>query len=195
MHSGMEKITSWSDFITRAGKAEKSFLLLYKPESEQGQCALSNLTAASQSETGVPVYLADVSFVRDIHSRFGITGAPALLVFNKGNFENSVKGCQDSTFYKALMENAIFQTKAAAEGKTVKRVTVYSTPSCSWCNTLKSWLQKNGIRYSDVDVSRDQQAAEELVRRSGQQGVPQTEINGRIVVGFDQPRLKQLLEI
>jgi glutaredoxin-like YruB-family protein len=77
----------------------------------------------------------------------------------------------------------------------LKRVTVYSTPTCSWCNTLKAWLQKNNIRYSDVDVSRDQNAAEALVRRTGQQGVPQTDINGQIVVGFNQQRLKELLEI
>jgi len=46
-----------------------------------------------------------------------------------------------------------------------------------------------------VDVSREQNAAEVLVRRSGQQGVPQTDINGQIVVGFNQQRLKELLEI
>jgi glutaredoxin len=46
-----------------------------------------------------------------------------------------------------------------------------------------------------VDISQNQDAAEALVRRSGQQGVPQTDINGQIVVGFDQPRLKELLEI
>jgi glutaredoxin-like YruB-family protein len=72
---------------------------------------------------------------------------------------------------------------------------VYSTPTCSWCNTLKTWLRKNNIPFTDVDVSRDQRAAEELTRRTGQQGVPQTEINGQIVVGFNQPRLKELLEL
>jgi glutaredoxin-like YruB-family protein len=93
------------------------------------------------------------------------------------------------------MESTIYQAKAKAEGKTIKQVTVYSTPTCSWCNTLKTWLRKNNIPFTDVDVSRDQRAAEELTRRTGQQGVPQTEINGQIVVGFNQPRLKELLEL
>ncbi|GAB4457772.1 MAG: hypothetical protein Fur0028_12200 [Bacteroidales bacterium] len=56
-------------------------------------------------------------------------------------------------------------------------------------------MRKNGIPFSDIDVSRDQHAAQELVQRTGQQGVPQTEINGQWVIGFDQKRLKELLEI
>jgi glutaredoxin len=50
-----------------------------------------------------------------------------------------------------------------------------------------------GVRYSDIDVSRDQKIAEDLVKRSGQQGVPQTDINGQIIVGFDQKRIDTLL--
>jgi len=76
-----------------------------------------------------------------------------------------------------------------------KNVTVYSTPTCTWCNTLKGYLRKNHIRFRDVDVSRDQRMAEELVRKSGQQGVPQTEIDGQIIVGFDKQRINTLLGI
>lgn len=64
---------------------------------------------------------------------------------------------------------------ARKEGKTPKSVTVYTSPSCSWCHTLKSYLRKNQVRFGEVDISRDQRAAEELVRRSGQQGVVETE--------------------
>jgi len=74
-------------------------------------------------------------------------------------------------------------------------VTVYTTPTCSWCNALKSWLRKNRIAFREVDVSRDERMAQELVRKSGQMGVPQTEIDGQIVVGFNQARLKELLGI
>jgi glutaredoxin len=56
-------------------------------------------------------------------------------------------------------------------------------------------LRQNRISFTDIDISHDEKAAQNLVRRSGQQGVPQTEINGQIVVGFDQPKLKKLLEI
>jgi glutaredoxin-like YruB-family protein len=95
----------------------------------------------------------------------------------------------------ALFENAIYTAQAKKEGKKQKSVTVYSTPTCSWCNTLKSYLKKNNIRFRDVDVSKDQKAAEAMVKKSGQQGVPQMEVNGQIVVGFDKVKINQMLEI
>lgn len=191
----MEKVSSLTDFNQKASQQDKAFLLLYKSGNEQSMCAYENLNKAIGEDNHVPVYVADVTQVRDIHVHFGITSAPTLLVFEKGNYVNAIKGCQESQYYKALMESAIYQAKAKAEGKTVKQVTVYSTPTCTWCNTLKTWLRKNNIPFTDVDVSRDQRAAEDLVRRTGQQGVPQTDINGQIVVGFNQARLKELLEI
>lgn len=191
----MEKIISHSDFLEKAADREKSFLLLYKAGSELSDCAVQNLGKALAGELNVPVYLADVTSVRDIHTQYGITTAPVLLVFEKGTLITVIKGCQESVYYKALTENAIFQLKAREEGRSVKRVTVYSSPTCSWCNTLKAWLRKNSIPFTDVDVSRDEHAAQELVRRTGQQGVPQTDIDGQIVIGFNQQRLKELLEI
>ena len=56
-------------------------------------------------------------------------------------------------------------------------------------------MRKNAIRFTDIDVSRDQAQAEELVRRSGQQGVPQTDIDGEFIVGFDKNRINKLLGI
>jgi glutaredoxin-like YruB-family protein len=77
----------------------------------------------------------------------------------------------------------------------LKTVTVYSTQGCSWCNALKSWLRENHVPFHDIDVSQDRAAASEMVRLSGQQGVPQTYVNGKLVLGFDQQRLEDLLEI
>ena len=191
----MEKVKSYSDFIQKSNGKGKSFLLLYKPESGLCSCAYQNLEAAVKNKSAWPVFAANVSEVQDIHTRFDITTVPSFLIFENGKYKNSIKGCQESDYYDALMENSIFQNKMNMAGKEAKRVTVYSTPTCSWCNTLKDWLQKNSIQYTDIDISRDLKAATELVRRSGQQGVPQTDINGQIVVGFNQPKLKELLEI
>ncbi|HML20188.1 MAG TPA: glutaredoxin domain-containing protein [Aggregatilinea sp.] len=74
-----------------------------------------------------------------------------------------------------------------------KRVIVFSTPSCPHCNHAKQYLRQQGIRFRDVDVSRDAAAARDMVRRSGQQGVPVIDINGRIVVGFNRPEIDRLL--
>jgi glutaredoxin-like YruB-family protein len=192
----MENILSYNELNKRLLKTGKSVLLLYKSGSEQSQCALNNIEVAMKEVTAFHLFIADVSVVRDIHENFGVTSVPSLLVFEDGNLSGVVKGCQDPEFYRAVTEKDIFRNKSIQSAeKPAKKVTVYSTPACSWCNTLKTWLNKNNIRFRDIDVSADQRAAEELVRRSGQQGVPQTDINGRIVVGFDQTKLKELLEI
>ncbi|MEL7601237.1 MAG: glutaredoxin domain-containing protein [Proteiniphilum sp.] len=191
----MIQVDSHTDFINRASGSERYFLLLYKSGNEQSECALHNLGDAMAGENGVPLFLADVSRVRDIHVRYGISSAPALLLFEEEGLVSVIKGCESISYYRALTGKALFMAKAKAEGKTIKRVTVYSTPTCSWCNTLKGWLRRNNIPFTDVDVSRDEHAAQDLVRRTGQQGVPQTDINGQVVVGFNEQRLKELLEI
>jgi glutaredoxin-like YruB-family protein len=73
------------------------------------------------------------------------------------------------------------------------RVIVFSTPTCVYCNAVKQYFRQKGIMFRDVDVSRDPVAARDMVRRSGQQGVPVIDIGGRIVVGFDRPKIDQLL--
>jgi glutaredoxin-like YruB-family protein len=73
------------------------------------------------------------------------------------------------------------------------RVVVFTTPTCSWCNRLKAYLRERQVGFREVDVSRDQSAARDLVRRTGQMGVPVIEIDGRPVVGFDKPRIDALL--
>lgn len=191
----MEKIHSHTDLSAKIAAAGRLFLLLYKSGSEQSDCAYRNFQHGVAQAEGANACFADVATVRDIHPVYGITTVPALLVFNNGALASIVKGCQESGFYQALTSNTLYQPQNESVEKPPKRVTVYSTPTCSWCNTLKSWLKNNNIRYTDIDISRNEQAAAQLVRRSGQQGVPQTDINGRIVVGFDQPRLKELLEI
>lgn len=77
--------------------------------------------------------------------------------------------------------------------RTKKRVIVFSTPSCSFCNAAKHYFRSKGVAFKDVDVSRDHAAARDMVRRSGQSGVPVIDIGGRIVVGFDRPKIDRYL--
>lgn len=74
-----------------------------------------------------------------------------------------------------------------------REVIVYSTPTCPWCGVAKKYLDGKGIAYTEVDVSADHQAAMEMVRRTGQQGVPVIEVDGEFVIGFDKARLDALL--
>lgn len=79
--------------------------------------------------------------------------------------------------------------------KNQPKVVVFSTPTCSYCNMAKSYFREKGIKFTDVDVSRDQSAARDMVRRSGQSGVPVIDIGGKIVVGFNRPQVNALLGI
>ena len=77
--------------------------------------------------------------------------------------------------------------------KSQPTVIVFSTPTCSFCTAAKHYFRQQGIKFRDVDVSRDPAAARDMVRRSGQQGVPVIDIGGKIVVGFDRNKINQLL--
>lgn len=76
-----------------------------------------------------------------------------------------------------------------------KIVKVYSTPTCPYCKTVKSFLDTNNVTYQDLDVSADKAARDEMIEKSGQMVVPQIYIDGEIVVGFDQAALKEKLEL
>jgi glutaredoxin 3 len=75
------------------------------------------------------------------------------------------------------------------------KVIVFSTPTCSYCTAAKSYFRQKGVKFRDVDVSKDPAAARDMVRRSGQQGVPVIDIGGKIIVGFDRPKINQMLGI
>ena len=79
--------------------------------------------------------------------------------------------------------------------KKQPRVILFTTPNCSYCRMAKKYLRQRGIRFKDVDVSRDAAAARDMVRRSKQQGVPVIDVGGKIIVGFDRPKLDRLLGI
>ncbi len=82
-----------------------------------------------------------------------------------------------------------------SESKPQPRVIVFSTPTCTYCNMAKKYFREKGVKFKDVDVSRDMAAARDMVRRSGQQGVPVIDIGGKIVVGFDRPKIDKYLGI
>ncbi len=74
-------------------------------------------------------------------------------------------------------------------------VKVYTTPTCMWCAKTKVFLKEHKIHFKELNVVKDQKAAEEAVEKSGQMGVPVIDIDGSIVVGFDEDKLKKLLKI
>lgn len=75
----------------------------------------------------------------------------------------------------------------------MRQVNVYSTPTCPYCHSVKDFLKGKGVEFTDYDVSADQIKAKEMVEKSGQMGVPVIEIDGKIVVGFNQSEIEKLL--
>lgn len=174
---------------------KRNYVFIYKSNSELSECAFDSIKKVENIDK-IKIFGIDVNFVKDIHAKYGVTSAPSLLEFENDRFINTIKGCNTPNYYKTVFEgNAFVSVSAEGEQKQQKRVTVYSTPSCSWCNKLKQYFRENNIKFNDIDVSKDQKAAEEMVKRSGQQGVPQTDINGQIIIGFDKKRIDQLLDI
>ena len=74
-------------------------------------------------------------------------------------------------------------------------VKVYSTPTCPWCKKTKEFLKENKVSFKNIDVSKDKKAAAEMLELSGQSGVPVTDANGTIIVGFDEGKLKKALKL
>lgn len=72
-------------------------------------------------------------------------------------------------------------------------VSIYTTPSCSYCVKAKEYFQQHSINYTEHNVARDMTKADEMVKKSGQMGVPVIDINGRIIVGFNQAEIERAL--
>jgi len=75
------------------------------------------------------------------------------------------------------------------------KIVVFTTPTCSWCKRLKQYLKEKHFKFKEMDVSKNQRAAKELMKVSGQMGVPVTLINRKPVVGFDRAKINRLLGI
>ena len=75
------------------------------------------------------------------------------------------------------------------------KVKIYTTPTCPWCKKTKEFFKQHKVQYEEVDVAADQKAAEKMVEKSGQMGVPVIEIGDQILVGFDIPVLRKALKL
>lgn len=72
-------------------------------------------------------------------------------------------------------------------------VKIYTTQTCVYCKMSKEFFKNNNISYQEMNVATDAAARDEMIQKSGQMGVPVIDIDGKIVIGFDQPKLKELL--
>ena len=73
-------------------------------------------------------------------------------------------------------------------------VKIYTTNHCPYCVLAKEFFKKNNITYNEINVEEDEAAAEEMIEKSGQMGVPVIEVNGEIIVGFNRPAIEKALK-
>ena len=135
-----------------------------------------------------------------MQGRFAAVEVPAVVMVQDNQLVQRVVGTATVATYESVLfpKTASQQAPRAATAETkparpVKSVIVFTTQSCSWCVKVKNYLRQNRVSFKEVDVGRDPKAARDLVRRTGQQGVPQLDIGGTYVVGFDKTKIDRLL--
>lgn len=190
----LEFIKDSEQFEDVKSKEEFFMLMFYSNSSQKSLEALDIIKKFSDDNPAVPVFAVNASNVKDIHPKYGINAVPAVILFKNGEVSQLIFGVESKEYYEKLLVNA---PPKISDDKREKphRVVIYTSPTCSWCSATKAYLRQHNIQFREIDVTRDPNAAAELVRRSGQRGVPQTDIDGTIVVGFDKPKLNRLLGI
>ncbi|MCK4799719.1 glutathione S-transferase N-terminal domain-containing protein [Candidatus Parcubacteria bacterium] len=76
-----------------------------------------------------------------------------------------------------------------------KKIKVYSTPDCAYCWTLKGFLKKHNVEFEEVDIFDNEEAKEEMIKKTGQKEVPVMEVEDQIIVGFDKKKISEALGI
>ncbi|MFH1055408.1 MAG: glutaredoxin domain-containing protein [Candidatus Altiarchaeota archaeon] len=72
-------------------------------------------------------------------------------------------------------------------------VKVYSTPMCPWCKRVKEYLKGRKVEFNEINVAGNKEATQEMIKKSGQMGVPVVDVDGKIIVGFDEEALEAAL--
>lgn len=173
----------------------KDFLILvfYGDFSSNAKRALTELESFSRENKEIPIYVIDVGKVKGVHKEFGVENVPTVVAIKRGEISRRIEGVESAQFYARILLGIAPSIGKKGEKRISHRVVVYSSPGCPACGAAKAYLRQRGISFREIDVSRNQEAAERLVRRSGQMAVPQIDIDGHLIVGFDQAKIDRLL--
>ena len=77
----------------------------------------------------------------------------------------------------------------------MKNVTIYSTPTCTYCNMAKSFFKANNVGYTEYNVASDLEKRREMIDKTGQMGVPVIDAGGEVIIGFNEEKLRSVLGI
>ncbi len=181
--------------LGRVQEKHKDFLMLlfYADFSSTAKRALTELKKFSKENKEIPVYLIDVEKVKGINKQFGVENVPTVAAVKKGKVSWRIEGVESAQLYTRILSETNALPSKGGKKEVSHRVIVYSGSGCPACGAAKVYLRRRGVHFREIDISRDQHAAERLVQRSGQMAVPQIDIDGHLIVGFDQTRIDRLL--
>lgn len=192
----IEWLKEEKDFEKVKEKNKNFFMLLFYGDfSSAAKRALFEIKKFGKENKQLPIYIIDVQKISGLHKQFGVTNVPTVLVIQDGKMTKKIEGVESAKYYSYALSgiHSLRQKKGKKTGSL--RVVVYVGPGCPACGTAKNYLKRQGVPFREVDISRDQYTAERLVRRSGQMAVPQIDINGHLVVGFDKGKIDRLLSL
>ena len=180
--------SSLEDALAKSASLVVGFFGLFSEAATRGRATFERWCARHPE---VEAWAVDVGEVKGVHRALGVDAVPTIVVVRAGKPERSIVGVQP----EECLDAALLGVASPAAGKREHRVTVFVTDSCPWCTRVKSYLREKHVQFAEVNVQRDASALRKMVARSGQQGVPQLDIDGSFVVGFDKPRIDALLGI
>jgi glutaredoxin-like YruB-family protein len=168
------------------------FFADFSVASMQAKPALSRFC---EKHPELPAFAVDVVELKDLHRRFGVEVVPTVLVLHGGSVLQSLEGAQTEEYYERALAPRQGGPTSKIKGKKADahKVIVYTTDSCPWCVRVKAYLREHKVSFSELNVQRDESAARRMVAKSGQHGVPQLDIDGTMIVGFDRGRIDGLL--
>ncbi|MCK5785147.1 MAG: hypothetical protein KAH54_01170 [Candidatus Sabulitectum sp.] len=163
----------------------------FSPVSRETESAFKEFARENDRQT---VLYVDVSTVKGIHKRYGVSSVPTVISITDGKVIQKIVGKQNAEYYA----NAFQSHNTALSGSGEKKpgfpaVTVWVGDSCVWCARVKTYLRKKRVPFREVNISRDPSGASALQARTGQTGVPQLSIGGRYIVGFDKTKIDDYL--
>lgn len=170
-------------------------LYFYGDFSDKSQKMLQDLHAIASEVKEVPIYSVNVSQNKELHKRFNVKSVPTIVLFKNKRPVEWIQGEQSDNYIKNALKGESMTAKSVSSEAKTPKIIMYTTPTCSFCDKMKAYLRKLGFPFQDIDVSKDSKAADELMQKTGQTGVPQTFINGQHIVGFDQKKIDKLLGI
>ena len=184
------------EHLQQVQKENNEFLVLafYGSFSQAAKRALNELEQFAKESEKIPVYVIDVGKVKGAHKQFDVKNVPTVLALEKGKITRRMEGVENSRLYAQVLLGAHPSRRAKkGEKKISHRVVVYTGSGCPACGSAKSYLRRLGVGFREVNISSDQHAAQKLAQRSGQMAVPQIDIDGHLIVGFDQAKIDRLI--